>query len=327
MDGSGKYITIKVKVNDGYDYDYDDGYISSITPSQTTVYLNIGESIQLNARIKPTDAYNKNLAWTSSNTNIASVYNVYTSGSYSYATIIGNNVGTTYVYVKAQDGSGEQEKIEVVVNTNSTGSSVVTSATANPSSISMNIADTQNVTITVYPVNATDKNITWVSDSTNVATVEKISNTNIRIIGVGIGSTNIRGIAVATGNEVCVIPVTVRQGTVIEPDYGKEDKVAPKIQLTGADTIKEREKVTLIATAVDDNLKSFVITENQISDLGTGLSISQINRISDNKYEIVLLGVEVGAIPVCINYGAAEDYAGNISADSNEVVIFVEANE
>lgn len=325
MDGSGKSITIKVKVKEEYDYDddYEDEgeYITSITPSESTIYLESGESKEINARVKPSDATYKYLSWTSSDTSIAYVSDVYHSGSYSYATIIGKRQGTAYIYVKAQDGSGKQETIKVVVSDNYTDDSVITSAIANPSSVSMYIGDTKHISITTYPTVATDKNIYWSSDDQNVATVTKISNSSIVINGMGEGRTKIRGVAASTGEEVCVIPVTIeRKGSI--------DTVPPEVQITGANVITRDEFVTLTVTAYDDNLASFDLRKSDILGMtGAGVSVHDIKKISNNQYQVVLLGVEVSIGEVCIAAGVAVDEAGNTSQETDGVVIKVLAKD
>lgn len=326
MDGSGKTVTVKVKVNkDSYDYDDDDGYITSITPSETTIYLQQGESKQLNARIRPSGAYNKNLAWTSNNSSIAYTSNVYTSGNYSYATITGNNLGTTYVYVKALDGSGEQETITVVVQNSSQSSTTITSAVASPSSVSLNVGNSQNVTITVYPTNATNKNITWASDNDSVAYVEKLSTAAIKIVAVGVGNTTIRGTADATGNVVCTIPVYV---TNTGGNTSTGDTTPPVVTLEGATNVNIGEAITIIARASDEtSLQSFNIGVNSIIGMTGSLSPTKIEKLSNTEYRITLMGVEVASQCICIAAGAAVDSAGNTSAESNEIVIFVNSGE
>ena len=325
MDGSGKSVTVKVKVNRyNDDNDYDDGYITSITPSESTIYLQRGESRQINARIRPSGAYNKNLKWTSNDSNIAYPSNVYTSGNYSYATITGNNIGTTYIYIKAMDGSGEQESVKVIVQDGSQGETNITSAVANPSSVSLKVGNSQNVSITIYPANAVNKNINWTSDNENVARVEKISNNSIRIIAVGVGNTNIRGIAESTGNVVCTIPVTVTdQGTI-----PSGDTTPPVVTLEGATNVKIGETITIIARASDEtSLQSFNIGVNSIIGMTGSLSPTKIEKLSATEYRITLMGVEVASQCICIAGGAAIDSAGNVSEESNEIVIFINSGE
>lgn len=319
MDGSGKSVTIKIKVNEAYnyDYDYDDEYITSITPSQSTVYLNVGESVSLNARIYPSSADYKQLTWRSSDSSIAGVSNVYLSGSYSYGTVTAYREGTTYVYMKAQDGSGQQAEVKVVVTDNYQTETVVTSAVANPTSVNMNQGQSRNVSLTLYPTNATDTNVYYVSDDTSVARVNKLSNASIEIVAVNPGTTNIRAIAQSTGKELCVIPVTVNSNQVF-------DNVAPEIQITGATVIRRDEIATITVTAYDDNLSSFEIRKSHILGMtGAGVSVHDIRKISNTQYEIDLLGVEVSIGEVCIAAGVAVDKAGNTSSETDGVVIKV----
>lgn len=322
LDGSGKTVTIRVTVTDnyGYDDDYDTGYISSITPSESVVYINAGETQNVSARIYPSNAYNKTLRWTTSNANIVSVANTYTSGNYSYATITGNSEGTAYIYAKAQDGSGEQGTIKVVVSGGYNKNSYVTSATAYPSYVNANVGDTETVSISLYPSNATNRNVTWVSDNENIATVYKVSNTSIRITGVGPGSTTIRGIS-ASGNQVCVIPVTIGSNT-------SYDDTAPQVQITGATVIKRDEFATITVTAYDDNLASFELKKSDILGLtGCGVSVHSIVKVSQNEYQVTLLGVEVSIGEVCIAAGVAKDASGNSSKETDGIVIKVLARD
>ena len=322
MDGSGKTVTIRVTVTDNYNYDsgYGNGYISSITPSETVVYLNAGQSQNVNAHIYPSNVYNKTLKWTTSNSTVVSVANTYTSGNYSYATITGNNEGTAYIYAKAQDGSGEQATIKVVVSGNYNNSSYVTSATAYPSSVNANVGDTETVSISLYPSNAMNNNVTWVSDNQNIATVYKLSNTSIRITGVGVGTTTIRGIS-ASGNQVCVIPVTVNSA----PSY---DDTAPQVQVTGATVIKRDEFATITVKAYDDNLNSFELKKSDILGLtGCGVSVHSIVKISPTEYQVTLLGVEVSIGEICIASGVAKDASGNSSQETDGIVIKVLARD
>ena len=322
MDGSGKKVSVRVKITNGYDYDddydYEDGYITSITPSESVVYLNIGESVKLNARISPSDADYKDLSWSSSNTNIADVSDEYLSGSYSYATVTGNREGIAYIYIKAQDGSGEQETVKVVVSDDYQEPDIdISSATATPSVLDMNVGDTDTVSIKIYPTNATDKNITWMSENENIATVYKLSKTSIRITAIREGTTNIVGIADATGEEVCIIPVTVESNKVY-------DKIAPEVQITGATVIKRDQIATIVVEAYDDNLDSFELRKSDILGMtGAGVSVHNIRKISKTKYEVDLLGVEVSIGEVCIAAGVAVDTAGNYSEETDGVVIKV----
>lgn len=329
LDGSGKSISIRVKVNnDYYDDDYyEEGYISSITLSESTIYLQPGESKQINARIKPSDAYDKNIGWSSNSTNIATVSNTYVSDNYSYATITARNIGETYVYARALDGSGKSDYVKVVVQYGSNGESVVTSAVANPSSLNLNVGESEYVNITIYPSNATDKNINWISDNNNIARVESAGLNNIKIIGVGIGNTKIRGVAVSTGETICTIPVIITGG-YIDPNPGNTDTTPPRVTLEGATSVDIYDTITITARVTDDTgIASFNIGVDDIIGMTGSLSPSRIEKISNTEYRITLMGVEVASQCICIAGGVAVDAAGNVSNESNEIVIFVNSGE
>ena len=217
-------------------------------------------------------------------------------------------------------------RVEVIVKDNNSSSNVISSATATPSSVNMNIGGVQSVNIVAYPTNAEDKNITWVSDNTNIALVEKLSNSNIRITGVGAGTTYVRGVAAATGREVCVIPVTITQSQGSVPPI--TDNTAPIVTLEGATNVNKGDNITIIAKAYDEKgIASFNIGVNSIIGMTGSLSPTRIEKISATEYRITLMGVEVASQCICITAGAAVDTSGNISAESNEIVIFINSGE
>ena len=71
--------------------------VTSITLSESSMVMNIGETSQLSAEITPENASNKTVAWRSGNTSVATVNNE------GLVTAVG--VGTTYVSASTIDGS------------------------------------------------------------------------------------------------------------------------------------------------------------------------------------------------------------------------------
>ena len=123
---------------------------------------------------------------------------------------------------------------------------------------------------------------------------------------------------------VATIDVTVTaEEVIVVPD----DTTAPVVEITGADNVSVGQKVTLTVKVNEANLASFKITEKDLLGLTGGASISKINKVSDDTYEITLMGVEVSSLALCIDAGVAVDVAGNVSAESNEVVIFINSGE
>ena len=80
--------------------------VAELTISQTSVSLEMGKSTSVTTSIRPTDASNKTLKWTSSNTSVATVSN---------GTIRGITPGSTTVVVATTDGGNLTRSISVTI--------------------------------------------------------------------------------------------------------------------------------------------------------------------------------------------------------------------
>ena len=137
--------------------------VSSVKLSQTSLSLELGQTKKLTATVAPSNAKNKTLQWSSSNTAVATVDQ---SGK---VTSVAKGAAT--IYAKATDGSGKQGTCAVTV----TGIKV-SSITLAPTSVSLKPGQTTTLTATVSPANAETKAIQWTSSKTSVATVDKNGN-------------------------------------------------------------------------------------------------------------------------------------------------------
>lgn len=305
----------------------DDDYgtkITSLTASESTIYVEVGEEVKTKVKINPSDATNKTLSWEAQSERIVFINNYYTSGNYGYVVVEGNKVGTTYIVGSATDGSKKTVKIKVVVTDNDDDEEddtvYVTSIKVNPSEVEMEIGDSQTITTTVYPSNATNTGVLWESHNTSVATVSASG----KITAVGVGNTTVTATAKDGSGVVATIDVTVTaEEVIVVPD----DTTAPVVEITGADNVAVGQKVTLTVKVDEENLQSFSITESDLLGLTGGASINKINKVSADTYEITLMGVEVSSLALCIDAGVAIDATGNASAESNEVIIFINSGE
>lgn len=89
--------------------------VEEISLNVTDITLKVGDSKTLVATVKPTNAENKKIKWSTSNSNAAIVDN---------GKVIAKNIGDTIITAKAQDGSGKSTtaKIHVVAKTTSNNS-------------------------------------------------------------------------------------------------------------------------------------------------------------------------------------------------------------
>jgi|GEM_PF-3557854 len=140
-----------------------------------------GKTITLSATVTPENATNKSVTWSSVNTNIATV-NAQTG------VVTGVSAGTATIRATAADGSG------VVANKSVTVTPVkVTAITIIPSG-NVSVAERQTMTLTaiISPDNAANKNVTWSSLNTSIATIN--AQTGV-VTGVSVGTATIRATA------------------------------------------------------------------------------------------------------------------------------------
>ena len=189
--------------------------VKGISLNKASDSVNVGETTQVTATISPSNAANKAVTWSSSNTNVATVSN---------GTITGVSAGTaTITATSASDNTIKKSMTITVNNVEVTGVSLdKTSETINP-------GKTVNLTATVAPSNATNKTITWSSSNTNVATVS-----NGAVTGVVPGTATIT--ATSNNGKKATATITVRQGPTLAVEYNEEDTYTEVIITANSDS-------------------------------------------------------------------------------------------
>ncbi len=129
---------------------------NSISLNKSSATIKIGESTTLSATVSPSNATNKTITWSSSNTSVATVNN---------GIIKGIKAGTATITAKTSNGKAATCTITV-------SNIDVTSVSLDKTSANIKVGETTSLTATVSPSNATNKTITWSSSDTSVATVE-----------------------------------------------------------------------------------------------------------------------------------------------------------
>ena len=161
--------------------------VSEVRLDKTTVSLSVGSSITLTATVLPENASNKTVSWKSSNTSVATV-----DSNGKVKAIAGGSATITAT------AGGVSAKCSVTVSV------PVTSVSLNKTSLNLMVGDTETLSATIYPSDATNKNVTWKSSNTSVATVQ-----SGKVSAVGVGTAQI---TVTTNNgskkATCTVTVT-----------------------------------------------------------------------------------------------------------------------
>ncbi|MEN6619421.1 MAG: Ig-like domain-containing protein [Rikenellaceae bacterium] len=168
-------------------------YVNSISVSIGSVTINTGSTTTATATISPGNATNKNVIWSSSNTSVATVNN---SGMVTAAAS-----GTCNIIATAQDGTGVTGLAPLTVIRPDVA---VTGVTISISTLQMEEGENYTLTATVFPENATNKNVMWISSDNSVATV----NSSGVVTATGSGTVNITA-TTQDGGYTAICTVTV----------------------------------------------------------------------------------------------------------------------
>lgn len=130
--------------------------VKSVTVVPSEKNIHIGETVQLEAVISPSDATNQKIVWSSDTPGVAAVSDE--------GTVTGVSLGWTAIYA-AVDGIKGYCRVTVAPRE-------VESVTVEPASLTLEVGQGETLTATVSPGNADDKTVIWRSSDTDVATVE-----------------------------------------------------------------------------------------------------------------------------------------------------------
>ena len=164
VDGGTLDSTLATNLGDSVIYK-----VTQVELDKTSLELTEGGTARLTATILPDNATNKNVTWSTSDASIATV----TDG-----VVTAVAPGTATITVTTEDG-GKTATCAVTV---AAATVPVTGVTLNKTSTSLYVGDTETLTATVAPDNATDRAVNWTSSNPSVATVE---NGVVTAVGAG----------------------------------------------------------------------------------------------------------------------------------------------
>jgi len=215
-------------------------------------HMGVNETYQLIATVKPGNATNKNVTWTSENPTIVTVD--------ATGLVTAQSVGTGTITVTTVDGN-KTDYTRFIVNSNIVS---VTEVKLNKSSLTLQVGESESLVATVIPSNATNKGLIW---STSDAGTVSLFNEKLTAVSTGTATIKVK---TQDGEYIDSCVVTVESGG----DYPFEiDENGILIKYHGNDNhIVIPEKVKGIgdrAFADCSNLTSVEIP-NTVTSIGAG---------------------------------------------------------
>ena len=134
--------------------------VTGVEISDSTLTLEVGESKQLYATVSPATADNQDVTWSASGDGVVSVDDGYVTAL---------KEGTSTITVKTVDG-GYTDTCLVTVEPAEVR---VTRVELDKENATISEGGSVTLVATVYPVNASNKNVSWKSDDESVATVDE----------------------------------------------------------------------------------------------------------------------------------------------------------
>ena len=195
--------------------------VTSISLSKTELILTEGDSETIIATVKPDDATDKTVTWSSSDSSVAAVDD---------GRVTAISVGSAVITAIAGDKSAT---CEVTISKRIIP---VESVELDKDELSLIEGDCYTLTATVKPENATDKSVTWTSSNSSVASVE-----DGKVVAIKEGMTII---VAKAGDKTAFCEVTV------------EKKIIPveSVELNRNElSLTEGDSETLVATVKPDN--------------------------------------------------------------------------
>lgn len=240
--------------------------------------INKNESIKLNVEILPKDASNQKITFYSENPNIASVDE---NGN-----IIALSSGETKIFAKASNNVSSSIKIKVY--------SKVEDLEVNASNLKLMEKETFNLIVTVYPNDASNKNLIYESSNNNIVTVDNQGKIAAIKQGNAVVTVKSQDSNIKKEIEVEVLENIPKEELKFDENLRIDGNIISNLDYKNMTVSKIKSYITTIYTVQIENHKGEVLKDNELA--GTGSKIKIINEKGEvkAKYLILLYGDVTG---------------------------------
>lgn len=174
-------------------------YPTEISLEAGSTSIAIGGTTSVEVNYTPNTANVKNVTFSSNATSVATVS--------SEGVITGVAAGNARITATAEAANNGTVTAYVDITVTAIA---VSGVSVSPTSASIVVGGTQQLTATVSPSNATNKNVTWESDTTSVATVSNAGL--VTAVAAGTATITVKSVADSTKKATCTITVTASGG-------------------------------------------------------------------------------------------------------------------
>ena len=256
--------------------------VTSVALDSTSITLTEGDSQILTATVSPSNADNKTVIWSSSNSSVASVQG---------GVVTAVKAGTATVIVKTEDGGKIAEcLVEVTEKVYS-----VTGVSLDNKSIAITEGDEITLIATINPQNATNKNVTWSSSNTEVAVVDNGKVTALKPGQADITVTTEDGGKTAT----CEVKVSEKVYPVTSVSLDKTSvEMTEGDEITLTATVNPSNATNKNVTWSSSNTEVAVVKDGKVTALKPGLTTIEVLTEDGDKKASCKVIVNERYVPV-----------------------------
>ena len=248
--------------------------VTEVTLDKTKLTLTEGETETLTATVKPDNADNRKVTWSSDKTEIATV-----DGTGKVTAV---KAGEAVITVTTEDG-GKTATCKVTVKAKAVN---VTEVTLDKTELTLTEGETETLTATVKPDNADNRKVTWSSDKTEIATVDGAG----RVTAVKAGEATVT-VTTEDGGKTATCKVTVKAKAV-----NVTEVTLDKTELT----LTEGETETLTATVKPDNADNRKVTwSSDKTDVATVDGAGRVTAVKAGEAVVTVTTEDGGKTATC----------------------------
>lgn len=271
--------------------------VTGVSLNKTATELQAGQTEKLTATVLPANAENKAVNWSSNKTAVASVD--------STGKITAKAPGSAVITVTTQDGN---KKATCTVTVVPKPPVKVTGVTLNNTALALQIGQSQTLTASVMPANATNKAVTWKSSDTQVVTVDASGKVTALKSGTArITVTTVDGSKTAECTVTVSAPPATATPVVTEPPQTEPPQTEPPAaEVTGVTLSKTELELEvgktyiLIATVEPKEAQNRTVTwSSSDGSIVTVDSSGKLTALKTGTATITVTTQENGKTAVC----------------------------